>query len=116
MLGPTCFGSIYSWSLKNVKGIAGNDDALGFPLNQYFAFFVVGILTLCINVVPAWKMPAVYNNKIKSINDSSENKFINENDTLTDPDDEKDLIKATVTDITIGYFNPVFTKDFYETL
>jgi len=34
-------GNIFGWSLTNVKHIPGNKDALGFPFNQYFSFFVL---------------------------------------------------------------------------
>ena len=46
LLSPTINGSLFSWSLTNVKG-TGNPDALGFPFNQYFPFFVVSLFTLC---------------------------------------------------------------------
>jgi len=36
-------GSIFGWSLTNVKNVTENTDALGFPFNQYFAFFVLVI-------------------------------------------------------------------------
>ena len=39
---PTIMGSLFSWSLTNIKDIKGNRKPLGFPFNQYFSFFVAG--------------------------------------------------------------------------
>jgi len=36
-------GSIFGWSLTNVKNVTENKDALGFPLNQYLVFFVLAL-------------------------------------------------------------------------
>jgi len=44
LFAPTAFGRLYSWSLTNVKGV--HQDGLGFPFNQYFAFFVMGLLSI----------------------------------------------------------------------
>ena len=41
LLSPTINGSIYSWSLTNVKNSANGESALGFPFNQYFPFLVL---------------------------------------------------------------------------
>ena len=44
LVAPTVFGRIFSWSLRNVKGVEGNEHPLGFPFNQYFSFFVMSIV------------------------------------------------------------------------
>jgi len=44
LFAPTAFGRLYSWSLTNVKGV--HQDGLGFPFNQYFAFFIMGLLSI----------------------------------------------------------------------
>lgn len=46
-------GSIYSWSLTNIKGIAENKHALGFPLNQYFAFIVLSLVSMINGIIVA---------------------------------------------------------------
>ncbi|XP_057306352.1 uncharacterized protein LOC130644670 [Hydractinia symbiolongicarpus] len=50
MAGPPLFGSIFSWSLKNVANVEENKHPLGFPFNQYFAFYLLAILGLLIAV------------------------------------------------------------------
>jgi len=39
-------GSIFAWSLTNVKSATENTDPLGFPFNQYFTFFVLGCFAI----------------------------------------------------------------------
>lgn len=48
---PSLFGSLFSWSLDNVEKTARHEQALGFPFNQYFAFFILafcGIASACV--------------------------------------------------------------------
>lgn len=59
-LAPPIFGSIYSWSLTNIKGVEGNEHALGFPLNQYFAFFILSFVCM-ITAIIAWHIPGALN-------------------------------------------------------
>jgi len=43
-LAPTLFGSIFSWSLTNIKSINTNHLALGFPFNEYFVFIIFAVI------------------------------------------------------------------------
>ena len=61
-LAPVVFGSIFSWSLRNIKDVEGNKNALGFPFNQYFAFFVMSILSF-INMIYVSQFPERLNRK-----------------------------------------------------
>lgn len=48
MVAPPLFGTLFSWSLKNVANVKENKHPLSFPFNQYFAFYmltITGILT-----------------------------------------------------------------------
>lgn len=45
-IAPSLFGSMYSWSLENTKDVEGNDEALGFPFNQYFPFFMLSLVSI----------------------------------------------------------------------
>lgn len=56
MIAPVLFGSLFSWSLTNVKGVSGNTHALGFPFNHYFVLFVHSLFSLC-TVVFASQLP-----------------------------------------------------------
>jgi len=38
-------GSMFGWSLSNVEDVASNTDALGFPFNQYFTFFIIAVVS-----------------------------------------------------------------------
>ena len=59
-ISPTLFGSIFSWSLRNIKNVEGNENALGFPFNQYFAFFVMSLVSL-FNVIYVSQFPISLN-------------------------------------------------------
>ena len=48
--GPVILGRLYSWSLTNVNGV-GRENALGFPFDDYFIFFVVSLLCVFAAVV-----------------------------------------------------------------
>ena len=61
-LGPVVFGSIFSWSLRNIKNVEGNKNALGFPFNQYFAFFVMSIISF-FNMIFVSQFPERLNRK-----------------------------------------------------
>lgn len=50
LVAPVIFGSIYSWSLTNVRGYESNVHALGFPFNQFFSFLVLGASSLVIGL------------------------------------------------------------------
>ena len=50
-IAPAMCGSIYSWSLENIKGVKENTNALGFPLNQYMAFFVLSIIFIISGII-----------------------------------------------------------------
>ena len=53
MLAPTVFGSVFSWSLTNITSVGGiqQPGALGFPLNQYFVFFLQSFWVLLVAVI-----------------------------------------------------------------
>ena len=60
-VGPLVYGPMYSWSLKNIKGVAGNINALGFPLNQYFVFLFIAATSLFVAVVAKFVLKDVGN-------------------------------------------------------
>ena len=43
-IAPSLCGSIYSWSLHNIKTREGNLSS--FPVNQYFTFFMLSIFSV----------------------------------------------------------------------
>ena len=62
LVAPLLCGSLYSWSLKNIKGNDSNQNALGFPFNQFFAFYFLSIWSIIISVFTA-TLPDGMNNK-----------------------------------------------------
>ena len=54
LMGPLVFGSLFSWSLKNIKGVSENIDPLGFPFNQYLTFILLGFWCLLIATLSAF--------------------------------------------------------------
>lgn len=44
LVAPAILGSLYSWSLTNIKRVSSSSDPMGFPFNQYFTFYVVSVL------------------------------------------------------------------------
>jgi MFS family permease len=62
MLAPISAGSIFAWSLTNIKGLQDNKHPLGFPFNQFFVFFFFSVGTLIIALV-SLLIPASLNNK-----------------------------------------------------
>ena len=124
MISPTFLGSIYSWSLKNVKGAKGNTDPLDFPFNQFFSFFVVTLMSILLCFVPALKVPPSYDNKLKSSSGSSKGSIITSSCAEDDEaifEDNKNGFSTTsntgkVVDITIGYYNPVCPENINSSL
>lgn len=51
LASPTLCGAIYSWSLTNINGVKGNEDPLGFPFNQYLAFFFLSLWAILVAVI-----------------------------------------------------------------
>jgi len=49
-------GSIFGWSLTNVKHMTDNVSPLGFPFNQYLAFFVLA-LSAILNILFVYLLP-----------------------------------------------------------
>ncbi|XP_057300510.1 uncharacterized protein LOC130633089 [Hydractinia symbiolongicarpus] len=45
-VAPTLFGSLFSWSLENIKDVGENKNPLGFPFNQYFTFYLLSIFSI----------------------------------------------------------------------
>lgn len=86
-------GSIYSWSLTNVKGIEGNEKALGFPMNQYLTFFVLTLIAIG-NAVCASFLPDNLNYQLPANDDDIEKAL-------------KPISKQTKrTDVTVSFFTP----------
>ena len=56
-VAPNVYGCLFSWSLTNVQVVEDIDGPLGFPLNQYFVFFVTCVVSLAV-VLLAVKLPA----------------------------------------------------------
>lgn len=46
LIAQFVFGGLFSWSLRNIKGIEGNLHALGFPFNKYLIFFLSSLFSL----------------------------------------------------------------------
>lgn len=90
-IAPSLFGSSYSWSLTNIKGIKDNKNALGFPLNQYFVFFLLS-MTAFITAFIASKVPTSLNNI--------------QPDEVNSNCDEGGNKSKKVTNISISYFTP----------
>ena len=49
--GPILSGSIYSWSLRNIVGVAGNTDPMGFPFNHFLTFYVLSLGSIGIALI-----------------------------------------------------------------
>ena len=47
-VAPYAYGSMYSWSLRNIKGIAKNTDPLGFPFDSHFPYIIMSINSLVV--------------------------------------------------------------------
>lgn len=95
MLAPTMVGSAFSWSLTNVKGVEGNENPSGFPLNQYFPFFVLSLLAI---------LNAILCSRIPSYMDQSQR--LQKGATDEEDDTEDDISRGNITNITVGYFTP----------
>ena len=77
LIGPLVTGSLFSWSLGNVRGVEGNKGALGFPFNQFFTFYAYTLWLVFISVMVT-KFPDSMNfKKVKGQNSSSNNISIN---------------------------------------
>ena len=57
MIGPSVYGSLYSWSLHNVQGVTTNRNPLGFPLDVYFVFLIVAVSGVIIAAVGRFALP-----------------------------------------------------------
>ena len=53
LLAPLVCGSLYSWSLTNIKGSDGYQNALGFPFNQFLTFYFLSLWLIMISVFTA---------------------------------------------------------------
>ena len=42
---------MYSWSMGNVKDAKESKNALQFPFNQYFAFFMLSLTALLTSII-----------------------------------------------------------------
>merc|ERR1712080_51978 len=61
-IAPTLCGSIYAWSLKEIKHVRGNVNPIGFPFNQFFVFFVLSLFCISIAIAAAF-VPEKMNKK-----------------------------------------------------
>ena len=62
LVAPVGMGRLYSWSLTNIK-ISENSAPLGFPFNQYLAYFVLSAWAIFIAVVTTF-LPDRMNRKV----------------------------------------------------
>ena len=46
-VAPNVYGSLFAWSLTNIR-VEGNKSPLGFPFNQYLAFFATAVISLTV--------------------------------------------------------------------
>ena len=53
LIGPLVCGGIFSWSLRNIRGIEGNVDAIGFPMNQFLTFYVMSGVSVVVAAIAA---------------------------------------------------------------
>ena len=53
MISPSVYGSIYAWSVTNIKGVGNSHSPLGFPCNQYFIFYLQSVWAVFVAVVAA---------------------------------------------------------------
>ena len=51
LLAAVVFGNVFSWSLTNVESVAENTNAIGFPFNQFFVFFIAALIFLAIAMI-----------------------------------------------------------------
>ncbi|XP_057303046.1 uncharacterized protein LOC130642346 [Hydractinia symbiolongicarpus] len=61
-VAPTLFGSVFSWSLGNIKDVEDNENPLGFPFNQYFTFYLLSFLSI-FNAFFATQLPKLIDRK-----------------------------------------------------
>uniref|UniRef100_A0A7M5UYR5 Major facilitator superfamily (MFS) profile domain-containing protein n=1 Tax=Clytia hemisphaerica TaxID=252671 RepID=A0A7M5UYR5_9CNID len=47
-VAPYAYGTMYSWSLRNIKGITKNTDPLGFPFDPHFPYIVMSVVSLVV--------------------------------------------------------------------
>ena len=105
-------GSIYSWSLTNIKGVEGNEKPLGFPFNQYFPFFVLSILSI-VNTIFASRIPLSLDTKMSEKAPNPDDVIVGENGIR---DSGVDAFPGNVTNITVGYFTPTSPRNAYDML
>ena len=75
LITPLIFGSLYSWSLTNIKGLNGNENALGFPFNQFFPFYILSVCSIFIAVFTSTLPDRMNFKKVKNADsESSANK------------------------------------------
>ena len=65
-VAPLLCGSLYSWSLTNIKGNYDYPNALGFPFNQFLTFYFLSGWTIIISVFAA-KLPDRMDKRCKPI-------------------------------------------------
>ena len=91
LIAPTMFGSIYTWSLSNVR-----DKTLGFPFNQYFPFLFLSLMGFGGSIFVLF-FPSSLNEKLKVNKDDEE---IN----LSVDHHKIQKIDGKITSISMGYF------------
>ncbi|XP_057299998.1 uncharacterized protein LOC130630496 [Hydractinia symbiolongicarpus] len=62
-VAPAVLGSLYSWSLTNIKRVSSSTDSIGFPFNQFFTFYVVSVLFILNSVFASTISPVLDNRK-----------------------------------------------------
>ena len=107
LLSPSVNGALFSWSLSNVKG-AGNADALGFPFNQYFPFFVLSLFAL-FTVAFGMFFPKSLDNQYQapSSGDNAVDKDIENNDKVVQRCSDQLITEKKITNFSMRYTKSV---------
>ena len=84
------FGSIYTWSLSNVR-----DKTFGFPFNQYFPFLFLSLMGFGAAIFATFFPLSLDSGETSEITERQLDEKIN-----------SDTIDSKVTNITVAYFTP----------
>jgi len=82
VISPSVLGTTFAWSLKNIKGESPN--ALGFPFNYFFPFFILSFLAICTSFLVIFLFPKSMDKKKTRMeevdnemnNDSKDKKYL----------------------------------------
>uniref|UniRef100_A0A7M5WZF7 Major facilitator superfamily (MFS) profile domain-containing protein n=2 Tax=Clytia hemisphaerica TaxID=252671 RepID=A0A7M5WZF7_9CNID len=108
MIAPSMVGTLLTWSLHNVEigtdnqNGADHTNAMGFPFNHYFTFFVLSLIAFTNAIIAFW-IPSTLDNR------PSKQDF--QNDCTCSEDSSGGFEDRKVTDITVSFFNPTLEFD-----